>query len=296
MSWKDLDTDFLKKWKEHLIDTRGLNNATLKNYFKKLRQVWNRARMENVHNLPDPFISIKLKENNEVQHKGLTQYEFSELERIRIVNSEEMSPGYIALDTFLIQFYTLGMRVGDVLVLKWKNIEGNKIVYRMRKTNKDIHVPIGEQLLKILWRYFPIKERWLAPLEMEVAKNLEKIGDDYILPYMKKDVKVNTIKYYNQISSKTAIVNRDLKQIGNRLNIQKLTSHMARHTFSSVMIRNGANAKQIQQSLGHANLNLTQLYINSFTAEELDNVILNVYDGTSIKLPKPRPRKIVRGI
>ena len=295
INWKELDTDFLKKFKEHLITTRGLNNATLKNYFKKLRQVWNRSKMENIHNLPDPFTSIKLKEN-EVQHKGLTQYEFSELERIRLVNSEDMSPQYIALDTFLMQYYSYGMRIGDILCLKWKNIQGKRIVYRMRKTNHDLNVAIGDQLLNILWRYFPVKSRWQAPLEIEVLKNINKIGSDYILPYMSKEIKENTIEYYNFVSSKTAIVNRDLKLIGKALNIPKLTSHVARHSFSSTMIRNGANVKQIQQSLGHANLNLTQLYINSFTEEELENVILNVYDGTSLKLSNPVPRKKIRDL
>jgi integrase/recombinase XerD len=287
ISWKELDTDFLKKWQAYLVDERDLNNATLKNYFKKLRQVWNRARMENTHNLPDPFISIKLKEN-EVKHKGLTEYQFSELERIRLTQPDIMTPEYIALDTFMFQYYTLGMRIGDVLILKWKNIQGKKLVYKMRKTNKDIILPIGEQLLTILWRYFPIKNRFMAPLEIEVVKNMKEIGNDYILPYMSKDIKENTIEYYNYISSKTAIVNRDLKYIGATLNIDKLTSHQARHTFASTMIRKGANAKQIQQSLGHANLNLTQLYINSFTEEELDTVILNVYDDAALTIPRER--------
>lgn len=295
ISWKTLDSDFLQKWKEHLITTRGLNNSTLKNYFKKLRQVWTKAKIKGVHNLDDPFKTIKLKEN-EVKHKGLTEYEFSELERIRLLNSDDMSPEFIALDTFLMQYYSYGMRIGDLLTLKWKNIEGKKIVYRMRKTNHDLHVAISEQLLKILWRYFPLKKKYLAPLDVEIVKNIKVVGDLYILPYMNVEIKEKTIEYYNHISSKTAIVNRDLKLIGERLNIQNLTSHQARHTFSSVMIRRGANAKQIQQSLGHANLNLTQLYINSFTEEELTDVILNVYDGASLQTKKVEHKKKVRDI
>lgn len=295
ISWKELNTDFLKNWKEHLIDTRGLNNATLKNYFKKLRQVWIRARVENIHNLPDPFIPIKLKEN-EVKHKGLTPYQFSELERIRLGDPKTMNPFFIALDTFLFQYYSYGMRIGDVLGLRWRNIEGKRIKYRMRKTNKDIFVPIGEELLTILWRYYPIKERWQGPLETEVVKNIKKIGDDFILPYMSKDVKENTIEYYNQIGAKTAIVNRDLKEVGTALNIDKLTSHVARHSFSTMLIRNRINVKQIQQSLGHANLNITQLYINSFSEEELEESILKVYKDTSLKLKKPKPKRIARDI
>ncbi len=41
---------------------------------------------------------------------------------------------------------------------------------------------------------------------------------------------------------------------------KKATPHTLRHTFASIKLQRGVNVRQVQEWLGHKNLNTTQLY------------------------------------
>lgn len=55
--------------------------------------------------------------------------------------------------------------------------------------------------------------------------------------------------------------NRLLKQIGENLDIKtKLHSHLARHTFATLMLRNGVPVASLQSMLGHRKITQTMKY------------------------------------
>ncbi|EQB71218.1 MAG: hypothetical protein AMDU1_APLC00032G0039 [Thermoplasmatales archaeon A-plasma] len=41
---------------------------------------------------------------------------------------------------------------------------------------------------------------------------------------------------------------------------KKVTPHVLRHTFATAILRNGGDIRFIQQLLGHASLNTTEIY------------------------------------
>ena len=58
-----------------------------------------------------------------------------------------------------------------------------------------------------------------------------------------------------------AVYNRELKTIGKALGITTpLHSHLARHTFATWMLRNGAKFENVSKMLGHSNIRTTQRY------------------------------------
>ncbi len=55
--------------------------------------------------------------------------------------------------------------------------------------------------------------------------------------------------------------NAYLKEIGNICGIKKnLTTHLARHTFATLMLNNGVPIETVSKMLGHTNLKTTQIY------------------------------------
>jgi integrase len=55
--------------------------------------------------------------------------------------------------------------------------------------------------------------------------------------------------------------NHLLKVIGTMANIQtKMHTHLARHTFATWMLRNGAKIENVSRMLGHTNIRQTQRY------------------------------------
>lgn len=56
-----------------------------------------------------------------------------------------------SLNTFLFNFWSNGLRIGDCLRLKWGNIQGDVIVVRMGKTKRLLTIPLTD---KNIWRLF----------------------------------------------------------------------------------------------------------------------------------------------
>jgi integrase/recombinase XerD len=71
----------------------------------------------------------------------------------------------------------------------------------------------------------------------------------------------------------TRSVQRMIKAAGISAGVTKtVTPHKMRHSFATWMLRNGANLRQVQKVLGHANIGTTEIY-TAVTDEELDLVV-----------------------
>lgn len=80
----------------------------------------------------------------------------------------------------------------------------------------------------------------------------------------------NALRQYELIELFTQSINDWLVKIKRKLRIEKrLTTYVARHTFSTVLKRSGVSTEFIQGSLGHANIRTTEKYLDSFKPKEL---------------------------
>jgi integrase len=86
---------------------------------------------------------------------------------------------------------------------------------------------------------------------------------------------------YDKFTGTRAYYNRLLKVVGSQCKINKtLTSHLSRHSFTSLMIEIGVNLNlfDLMSSLGHKNLSTTQLYISKFTGKRVDSINKEIVD------------------
>lgn len=71
-------------------------------------------------------------------------------------------------------------------------------------------------------------------------------------------------------------VNRDLKIIATIAKIEKrLTFHIARHSFGSLLAKENVQPYFIMKLMGHKDIRMTSRYVNS-DEETLNNIIKNV--------------------
>ena len=59
-----------------------------------------------------------------------------------------------------------------------------------------------------------------------------------------------------------------MDRISKALEIPKITTYTARHSYATVLKRSGANIAFISESLGHSDLKTTENYLASFETEE----------------------------
>jgi integrase len=152
--------------------------------------------------------------------------------------------------TFIKTLYFTGMRINQLLFLKWADVNF-----------KDLTICLRSETSKS-------KREWMIPLPMKLYKPLlevrrramgitaEAVTDDasvfnYSLYCGKK--KVWGLTYWQ-----VAKFCKDLK----RETGVSISSHRLRHTTASEMMKRTRNPKIVQQQLGHTNLSTTMIYVH----------------------------------
>ena len=155
----------------------------------------------------NPFLTFKYKGVKTIKDK-------LDIEEIKKIESLELTEGSLIWNCrnyFLFSFYCAGIRVGDLIQLRWENITpDSRICYEMDKNHKARDLKLVSQARSILMHYYK-----------EDAK-----PSDYIFPMLdsnamwakatmqeEKDVMRAELKkvLFSQISAKTALINKELK-------------------------------------------------------------------------------------
>jgi site-specific recombinase XerD len=76
--------------------------------------------------------------------------------------------------------------------------------------------------------------------------------------------------------------NSRLKRIAGDIGVEKLTSHVSRHSFAYYMLSSGATVEEISHALLHSSIEQTQNYLKQFPSKYSDNAIERFGDGFEI--------------
>lgn len=279
--FSEIDLTFLKGFESYLgrcenkrTYGRTLDKITIANYLKKFRKLVYEAVDEG--KIPvekNPFLKFKIKQGGDTKKEKL---EKAELEKIISLELEEGSAEWHTRNAFLFSFYCAGIRAGDLLQLRWGNVEGGRLNYKMGKTDKIRNYELVEDAESILSKYrtdgveksdyiFPFlnsKALWAV----ESYKNYETMADD-----LKKNL-------FNQVSAKNVILNRNLKKIAEKAHIDKnLSMHISRHTFANLAMKDNLPASVIKMLLAHSSIKTTEGYMGSFSNDEADRALEKMF-------------------
>jgi len=204
---------------DEYIDVRKVGERWMdqfKFFLKKHKSIKSEQTVSRYLKFTKTILNNAFKANIKVDNSGL-RYRISipkvikpKLSLIEIKEFENFNDKRYNLtrDTFLMQFYMRGSRIGDVLSLSTKNISKGRIVIKEQKTKKVKSLPITENLKVIIDRY----------------SGLSKF--DYILPWMDlMRTDTNKFQFDKRIESKTAIINRQLKTIASRVVSVRATTY-----------------------------------------------------------------------
>jgi integrase len=160
-----------------------------------------------------------------------------------------------AVDLWIFSYFCYGMNFADIARLKFSDIKDNNIFFDRTKT---INTGREHSLIEI-------------PLRKEVIEIIKKWGSasqsSYIFPVLRDGLTPEQIN--NRVHDFIADTNAGLKTACADKNLQlpRITTYWARHTFATIAYKKGAGIEFIQKALGHADVKTTQVYINSFDME-----------------------------
>lgn len=148
LPFKELTIDFLDNFQAYMLQT-GMTQNSATHYLKILQTFVKRSmKDENYLNTHNPFVHFTFEKKEVRLKETLTREEI-----VMLLETPIQDPRLDqARNMFLFQFFTGGMRVSDLLTLRFRNLTDGKLSYRMLKTQHPIEFSLTETLLDLLAR------------------------------------------------------------------------------------------------------------------------------------------------
>lgn len=252
--FSDIDVAWLKKY-EMWMKEQTLSISTISTRIRHLRAVFNLAIAEHaIKNDCYPFHTYKVSKLNRQTAKRA----ISKKDVLKIMKCQGNTPmECLAIDIFVFSYLNAGINFIDIAKLKHSNIIGNQLIYNREKTKKLINVPLQQQAIEIIAKYKNDKSPYLFPV---------------LTPFHKTEIQIA-----NRLHKVLAKINKHLKEIGKKLKLPiPLTTYVARHSYATVLKRAGVSTSIISESLGHSSEKITQVYLDSFNNEQINEAMKNL--------------------
>ncbi len=247
----EMDIAWLRRY-EAFLRRKGLAENTIGIRFRTLRSIYHVAIEEDAVSAElYPFKKLKVsKLHQETAKRALSKEDIERVLSYKSTNRYMRFP----IDIFAFTYYCGGINFVDIAHLTKDNIMDGRLIYKRQKTKKLIKIPLQPQAVALIEKYSSNDSQYLFPILSDFHKT--------------------DIQQANRIHKVISKVNERLKQIGNTLNLPiTLTTYVARHSQATVMKRAGVSTAVIREIMGHSSERVTQIYLDSFDNEQVDNAL-----------------------
>jgi site-specific recombinase XerD len=246
LTFNQLTYRVVKDFEESLLEKkRKVNSISV--YLRTLRAIYNQAikdkiALESMY----PFKEVRIK--NEVTSKRAISKE--DIVKIRNLDLEPGSELDKARDYFLFSFNMRGMSFVDMAFLKNHDINDGRIQYARKKTGQKFSIKLTEEAEKII-----IKYTYSTDPNSFTFQIIDRKGQEYL-------------DYKNALR----LTNKKLKTLGEMAGCSiPISTYVSRHSWATIAKKAGISTAIISEGLGHDSEKTTQIYLDSFGNEVLDD-------------------------
>lgn len=250
LMFDDITINWLKNFETYLRTECKNKTNTIHKDLKIIRRIINEAISEEIFPYAkNPFLRYKLK-TEETQKNYLTDEELNALEMLQLIPG---SPKELSRNLFVFACYAAGLRVSDVLQLRWKNYDDEKITVKTQKTNSMISVKLPSKAIEIINYYKPTK-----PDE-----------NDFIFPALQNDLDFkNKQIVFKAIRKASNLIDNNLKKLTLDAGITKhIHMHCSRHSFAVRALKKGMRIEHVSALMSHKSIKTTQIYAKIVNAD-----------------------------
>jgi integrase len=153
-----------------------------------------------------------------------------------------------------------GLRVGELLGLKWEDVDFKKSVIYIRRS--IVKQRIGPPKTEASQKPIPMNSELAKALRLWKMKTIYNRPSDWVYA---SPAKKGTQPYWPK-----SIYRVYIKRAADKIGLRKhIGWHTFRHTFGTILNANGENPKVIQELMRHANLKVTMdTYVQAVTDEK----------------------------
>lgn len=254
-----IDLDFLKGYEKYLRQ-RGCIDTSMSMFFRTLRSVYNKAiEAKHAKKATYPFDEFKVsKFSIKTEKRAISKDNIKIIMNLDLTKEGEYMQ--FAQDIFIFSYFCSGINFSDIANLKQNNIVEGRLIYVRQKTGKKINIPLCEEANAILQKY-----------------SSESLTSGFLFPILNQAIHNTEMQKYNRRKKVLLKVNRSLKEIAKITGINaNLTTYVSRHSYATILKNSGVNIALIGETLGHSDLKTTQIYLNSFENEQIDEAMKNL--------------------
>lgn len=246
LSRNDIQQYINDKFNNGRLDGKGgLSAKTVKAHLVLIKQALKEAVKNNYINVnPSDYVTIP-----KIQKFEAGFYSVDELNKmLNLIKDDIMFP--------LVYFTAVfGLRRSEVLGLKWDSIDFDNRTITIKHTVVRISVEIEKDSTKnqASYRSYPIDDtvlKILHFLKSKEAENRTLFGKEYI-------ENEYIFKWDNGSTFKPDYVSHHFKELLTKNNLRVIRFHDLRHSCASLLIANGFTLKDIQEWLGHSDIQTT---------------------------------------
>lgn len=262
LNFIDITPAWLKKFEKWLTGKKK-KRSTIGIHERNIRTLFNVATKEHNVKAEYPFDKFTPK-SGKGKKIALTADQINKIATYKTDHQQEQ----FYRDIFMFSFSGCGMNLADLSRLKYSDIDDGEICFVREKTKDE---EAEENTLRV-----PITKTMQATIDRHGNK---AIGfDAYIFPIMKPDWSEE--RKYAEVKQLTKQVNKYLSRIGKAVGInQKISSYVARHSWSTISKNSGASIEFISEALGHSSTIVTKKYLKSFEKSTRKDHSKNIEDA-----------------
>jgi integrase/recombinase XerD len=277
---QDVSPDVLERYQRHLYNYRKKDGAPLSISTQWSRLIMIRSFFRWLFKsrliLSNPASDIELpRPDNRLPRNVLS---FSEVEKI-LSQPDLSSPLGLRDRAILELLFSTGIRRSELVNLNLYDVDSERsmLFIRKGKGKKDRVVPTGERALLWLERYLD-ESRPLLAGKGDGDVNRDKTDNH------KNALFLNSMGTALQYYTLGNVVGDYIKSSGID---KKGNCHIFRHSMATLMLDGGADIRYIQQMLGHAKLETTQVYTR-VSMKKLKEVHQKTHPGATLKRKKQK--------
>ncbi|WP_286761349.1 tyrosine-type recombinase/integrase [Salegentibacter sp. UBA1130] len=259
LEFREINESFLNKFKAFCSTYLGQRTRTITNQLIFIRTLFNVAIKDGIVSQKYyPFAGekekIRIGSGNKI---GLTTEEVIKIENLA---AESHSSIWHTRNIWLVSFYFAGIRISDVVALKWTDIKDGRLYYVMNKNEKPLSFKVPEKAITIFNLYL-----------MDKTEN-----NGYIFPFLKDANQNDPKSVFLKMRNATKVLNKFLKRIAKECEIDKnLSNHIARHTFGNIA-GDKIHPLMLQKLYRHSDLKTTLNYQANFIHRDADDALDSV--------------------
>jgi integrase len=268
----EITVKFLENYQQYLSIERHNHINTIHGNFKVIRKIVNYAIGEEM--LPEeknPFRKIALKAQKTTK-KYLLEDELKRMEELELEKSSMLNHHR---NLYVFSAYSGGIRISDLLMMRWGNFDGEHLVFKIRKTTEDLSVKLPQKSLELIMFYLALAK------ERSGDKQVDTQSFIFPLLHIDKD-ETGDRAIYKAISSANAYINKSLRKLVKMAKInKKISFHSARHTWAVRALQKGMRIEYVSKLMGHASVKQTEAYATILNTE-LDKA-MSIFDQNKVK-------------